>query len=356
MSFDPTLLARESMRRLKAYSSARSLALSAKIFLDANESPQDSVDPEFTRFNRYPEPQPKALVENLASIYAVEAAQLCLGRGADEAIENIIKAFCEPGRDAILICPPTYGVYAIQAEIQAVGVDIVPLLADFSLNLAALNEQIKRTRAKVLFLCSPNNPTGNTIPRQALSEILEATREKMLVVVDEAYVEFSDSDSATTLLKDFPQLIVLRTLSKAYAAAALRIGTAIADPRIIGLLHKVRAPYPFSSSQVEAALPLIGEAGQAKMRARVLQAQMERARIFRALREMPSLVSAVYPSQTNFLLARFLDGPKVFARLREQGIVLRDRGTELGLTNCLRLTVGSPEENSILLAALRELV
>lgn len=347
-------LARPAVRAMKAYTSARSITSEGRIFLDANESP----DSNLAGMNRYPEPQPRDLVEAFAKLYAVSRENVLVGRGSDEAIDLLVRAFCEAGRDRILITPPTYGVYEIAAALQGADVVRVPLIRgeSFELDEAAILSRAlnPENRIKLVFLCAPNNPTGTGFERAALLRICEALSDRVLVVVDEAYSEFSEIPSVASEIGGRPNLVVLRTLSKAWAIAGARCGTALANPELISLLQKVRAPYPMSTPAIDVIRAAISEPSREKLAQRVALLKSERDLLGQSLRTLPA-VEQVYPSQGNFLLARFKDKAQLLLQARERGIVLRDRSGEAGLEGCVRITVGSPAENQEVLTLVEAL-
>lgn len=353
-------LARPEIVALKAYASARSLVdvASDLTFLDANESP---VAAGAHALNRYPEPQPPALRQRFADLYGVRADQLLIGRGSDEAIDVLVRAFCRAERDAILICPPTYGVYALAAQLQGAHTLAVPLQADGALDetavLAALDAHAAEPsapRVKLLFVCSPNNPTGTLYPFAQLRRICRAAAGRCLVVVDEAYAEFSAAPSMATVLAEHPHLVVLRTLSKAWALAGARCGVALAAPEIIALLQKVRAPYPLSAPAIAAIADGSGERARSAMLARVQWMNRLREELRAGLALLPS-VREVFASSANFLLVRFADpatAAAAMAATRSAGIIVRDRGGEPGLAGCVRISIGTEQQNQRLLEVL----
>lgn len=340
-------LARPEVRALTPYSSARTEAATSAVMLNANESPWPPDGEAEQGLNRYPEPQPKALRARLAGLYGVRPEQLLLSRGSDEAMDLLVRAFCRPGRDAIVICPPTFGMYAVCAGVQDAEVVRVPLDDAFMLDadavLAACTPSVK-----LVFLCSPNNPTGGLVPLNTIERLTRALAGHALVIVDEAYLEFADATSATSLLSRHANLGVLRTLSKAWALAGARIGTLLAGADVINLLQRIMSPYPLPSPCVDAALRALDAQS---MQERVATITRERERLRTALQTF-SGVRAVLPSQANFLTVRFDDGAATLHALAEQGIVVRDVGRYPGLRDCLRISVGTPEENTRVLDVL----
>lgn len=345
-------LARPHLRGLKPYSSARSLAAEADVFLDANESPR-VLYAASAGLNRYPAPQPPALVREAARYYAAPAARVLVTRGADEGIDLLVRAFVAPGREEILIAPPTYGVYAIAARLHDCGVREVPLDAarGFALDAKAALAAVRAHPVKLVFVCSPNNPTANAVPLAAIEELAAGLAGRALLVVDEAYLEFSGLPSAVPLIARHPHVVVLKTLSKAWGLAGARCGFMLADESVVELMQAVRAPYPISGAAAQAVAAVFNAAGEAAMRLSVGAIVSERARLERGLRRLKR-VETVYPSAANFVLARLKGKDALFAALKTQGILVRDRGTEPGLEGCVRVTVGLPEENDALLKIL----
>lgn len=349
---NPIELARPSIRRLKPYLSARSLTSEGRIFLDANESPVGA-------YSRYPQPQPPLLVKRLCQLYGVATQNLIVGRGSDEAIDLLTRTFCEPERDAIVVLPPTYGVYEVAADIQNASVTAIPLQNTndgWTLNINALRAHFElqsspeQKRTKIVYVCSPNNPTGTAFPLTDIEALAELTLGKSLLVVDEAYAEFSQAPSALKLLAKYPHLVILRTLSKAWAMAALRCGVAIASPEIIALLQKVRAPYPLPLPVIQLAEAALDASGIEAMHARVTQIVSERQRMSEELKKL-DCVEHVYPSDANFLLVRFQDENLILNACRDLGIVVRNRAPEI--LKSVRITIGTPVENDQLLRTLQ---
>jgi len=343
-------LARPEIRAMQPYSSARMEASGGEVFLNANESAWTPVGDDGLGCNRYPEPQPAALVEALAALYGVRREQLLVGRGSDEAIDLLVRAFCRAGRDAILIQPPTFGMYAVCARVQDAGIVEVPLAADFTLDvdavLAALTPAVK-----LVFICTPNNPTGQLVPRAAVERLAQALSGRALLVVDEAYVEFSDAGSVADLIDRHDNLAVLRTLSKAWALAGARVGSLLANAEVIALLRRIMAPYPLPLPCVDAALLALSGWGRANARGHVGIVREQRAQMLAELRRLPG-VREVLPSQANFLAVRFDDAGAVYQRLLAAGIVVRDVRRYPNLGDALRITIGTPAENDRVLAVL----
>lgn len=353
-------LARPEIRAIQPYSSARMEAghgqAGGQLFLNANESPWAPAGSDGSEGHRYPDPQPQDLLAVLAGLYGVRGDQLLIGRGSDEAIDLLVRAFCRAGRDAIAIQPPTFGMYAVCARVQDAGLIEVPLATDFTLDvdavLAALTPAVK-----LVFVCSPNNPSGQPVPRAEIERLARALNGRALLVVDEAYVEFVDDasgrmGSVAALLDRHDNLAVLRTLSKAWALAGARVGCLLANPALIALLRRIMPPYPLPRPCVAMALAALSPAGQALARERIGIIRAERERMAPALRGIPG-VRAVLPSQANFLAVRFADAGAAFARLLAAGVVVRDIRRYPQLGDALRITLGTPAENDRVLAALR---
>ncbi|HEX9772799.1 MAG TPA: histidinol-phosphate transaminase [Steroidobacteraceae bacterium] len=319
--------------------------------LHANEMPwRASGDNSAAGLNRYPEPQPQVLLERLAQLYGLPVPQLLVGRGSDEAIDLLVRAFCRAGQDQVVICPPTFGFYRVAARIQGAGVIEVPLRAeDFSLDAPAVIDAGRK--AKIVFLCSPNNPTGNLFDEAAMLEVCGALASSSLVVLDEAYIEFSGRTSLASRLAEFPNLVLLRTLSKAYALAGARCGALLASHEIVALLTRIIPPYALPASTVEAVIELTAGPQRAQAVARIHTLLEERERMRAQLTAMPR-VRRVLPSDANFLLVEFRDAQAALASARSVGLLVRDFSTHPQLRGCLRLTVGTPEQNARLLAAL----
>ncbi len=346
-------LARDNVRALTPYQSARRLGGNGDVWLNANEFPLP-VPFELSQqtLNRYPECQPKIVIERYAAYAGLQPEQVLVSRGADEGIELVMRAFCEPGKDAILFCPPTYGMYSVSAETIGIEYRTVPALENWQLNLPAIAEQLDGV--KVVYMCSPNNPTGNLIDPDDIRALLEMTAGKALVVADEAYIEFCPQATLSGWLKDYPHLVILRTLSKAFALAGLRCGFTLANKPVIDLLMKVIAPYPLATPVADVAGQALSDQGIALMQQHVAELNASRAWLLEQLPQL-SLVQQVFPSETNYILARFTDSPAVFKSLWEQGIILRDQNKNPGLAGCLRISIGTREECERLIAALQAL-
>ncbi|PHS40510.1 MAG: hypothetical protein COA91_03740 [Robiginitomaculum sp.] len=344
----PNNIARKAVLEFQAYS-ARGGATNA-LHLDANESPWAPPPVHSTcGFNRYPEQQPSELRARLADLYGVNSAQIMIGRGADEAIEVLLRTFCESGQDCILVCPPTFGYFATCAAIQGAGVVVAPLRADFSYDGDLMKVKMRQAgpSLKMAFLCSPNNPTGNVVDPKIVEELC-VDFPQTLIVIDEAYAEFSAQDSFADRLSEFPNRVVLRTLSKAYALAGVRAGVAIADERIIELMLKVLPPYPIPRPVEQAVMAALTPAAMPVHAARLKLWKSERSRMADALKASP-FVNKIYPSEANFLLLDINEDAKLLRALAKYQVKIRD--FRKSLPGKMRLSIGRPEENDIALAA-----
>jgi histidinol-phosphate aminotransferase len=322
--------------------------------MHANELPwRVGSDDSIAGLNRYPEPQPRELVAGLATLYGVAPEYVLVGRGSDEAIDLLARAFCRADRDAVMVCPPTFGMYAVSARIQGAEVITVSLRSDaaFAIDERALLERCT-PNVKLVFLCSPNNPTGNVLDEQTIVRIAGKLAGKAVIVVDEAYIEFSGAASLARHLPRLPHLAILRTLSKAHGLAGARCGTLIADPEVIALLRKVIPPYAIAQLTLEAVLRQLEPKALAESRANIEQIRGERARLTRALPEL-ARVTRVCPSDTNFILTHFSDAGTALQLARKANLLVRDARGYPGLGQALRVSVGTPEQNNRLLEAWR---
>jgi histidinol-phosphate aminotransferase len=347
-------LVRSDLRGFAGYSSARTESLQGDIWLNANESAWANPADGSGSSRRYPDPQPQALRERLAQLYGCDASQLLIGRGSDEAIDLLVRALCEPGRDAVVVTPPVFGMYAVCARLQDARRIDVPLMdgeAGFAPDFETIAEAVLTNQAKLVFLCSPSNPTGAAIPLAEVEALARRLEGRALVVVDEAYSEFSDVPSAITLLDRFSNVAVLRTLSKAHALAAARIGSLVANAGLIDVLRRCQAPYPVPTPCAELALSGLSETALDLTRQRVETAKAERARLLSLLAALPGVLR-VYPSQGNYLLVRFSDAEAAFRALLAAGVVVRDQRAAPQLDNALRISIGTPEQNDRVIAAL----
>jgi histidinol-phosphate aminotransferase len=347
-----TELARPDIVALKAYEHASWEPTLER--LHANELPWRSLaDESVAGLNRYPEPQPQVLLERLAALYEVAPESILVGRGGDEAIDLLMRGFCRAGQDSIIICPPTFGMYSVAARIQGAQVLSVPLRADagFALDTRAVLERCTPD-VKLIFLCSPNNPTANLLSDDAILELTRAVQGRAIVVVDEAYLEFSGARSLARRIQQLPHLAIVRTLSKAHALAGARCGALIADPEVIRLLRKVIPPYAIAQQSLEAVLKALEPAQLVISSTRLEMILSERGRMLSTLPTFAN-ITRVWPSSANFILAEFRDPALALARSRGAHLLIRDARGYPGLGGCLRITVGSPEQNNRLLDALR---
>lgn len=347
MTFSIDKLLRPHIANLTPYSSARD-EYSGKegVFLDANENPIGSITK--ANFNRYPDPYQSQLKERIAAIKGVPATQIFLGNGSDEAIDLLFRAFCNPGNDNIIILPPTYGMYEVSAEINDVAIKKVNLSEDFQLRPDEILESVDDF-TKIIFICSPNNPSGNQMKKEAILQILGGFGG--LVVVDEAYVDFSTGPSFTQHLDQYPNLLVMQTFSKAWGLASLRLGMAFASTDIIQVLNRIKPPYNISGLTQETVLAALDEVD--KMKAMVLEILEERQKLKEALKGLP-LVQKVYPSDANFLLVKIKQARQIYNYLIDNKIIVRDRSKVVLCEDCLRITVGTCGENTILLETLKK--
>ena len=346
--FDIDKLLRDNIRKLVPYSSARDeFKGEAQVFLDANEN---SLGSPLTRwYNRYPDPHQWKVKEAISKIKGIPPQHIFLGNGSDECIDLLYRAFCIPGKDNVIINPPTYGMYEVSANINDVEVRRSVLLDDFQLDLVHL-ENLVDENTKMIWICSPNNPTANSMDRQDIEIVLNNF--PGLVVVDEAYINFSRHKSFIQELSDYPNLVVLQTMSKAWGLAGLRMGMAFASEAIIDIYNKVKPPYNISQVNQELALQALEEVGQVNDMIRQLVAMREQ--LAADLAGLP-LVLKVYPSDANFLLVKIDNARDVYEGLLEDGIVVRDRSKVELCEGCLRITVGTEKENAELVEALRAL-
>ncbi|WP_339611192.1 histidinol-phosphate transaminase [uncultured Planktosalinus sp.] len=334
-------LVRENIQKLKRYSSARDEYSGAEgIFLDANENP-------FGDFNRYPDPYQKKLKERLSQLKNIPSNNIFIGNGSDEIIDLVFRIFCEPGRDKVLTFPPTYGMYEVSAGINNVEVITVPLTADFQIDIVRCFQQINQNQnIKIVFVCSPNNPTGNSI--NAIEELLQKCN--AIVVVDEAYIDFSERPSLLEKVTTYPNLIVSQTFSKAYGLAAARLGVAYAGEAIIQLMNKVKPPYNVSALNQNAALKALENKNIKKDTINTIL--QERERVLKALLKLEQVIK-IYPSDANFLLVELKDATSVYNKLVTKNIIIRNRDSVI--KNCVRITIGTPQENNQLINELKNL-
>ncbi|WP_437921001.1 histidinol-phosphate transaminase [Sphingobacterium sp. LRF_L2] len=345
-SFSLNALLRDNIKNLVPYSSARDeFKGEASILLDANENAFGS--PYSRNYNRYPDPLQHQLKDKLFQIKGVPSSHIFLGNGSDEAIDILFRAFCEPGKDNVILVPPTYGMYEVSANINNVGYKKVNLTRDYQLDLDGIAAAID-AHTKLIFICSPNNPTGNSIRRQDIETIL--VNFDGIVVIDEAYINFSKQASFTKDLAEFPNLVVLQTLSKAWGLAALRLGMAFASPDIIAVFNKIKPPYNINQATQEIVLEALQ--GVEQVNEWIKSIVVERDKLTQDL-SLIAEVDYVTPSDANFILVKLEEPRALYTYLVEQGIIVRDRSKVELCEGCLRFTVGTPAENSRLLRAVQ---
>lgn len=347
MNIDIDTLLRGNIKKLIPYSSARDeFKGEASILLDANENSFGSPLP--FNYNRYPDPLQLKLKDKISQIKGVPSNNIFLGNGSDEAIDLLFRAFCEPGIDNVIIVPPTYGMYEVSANINDVAVQKVNLTPSFQLNIEGIAEAINK-HTKIIFICSPNNPTGNSINRDDIETVL--SNFNGLVVVDEAYINFARQKSFIQELLEYNNLVVLQTLSKAWGLAGLRIGMAFASEEIIHIFNKIKPPYNINQASQKLALEALDNIDE--VNDWIKQSVKERELLTQALLKLP-FVHHVYPSDANFLLIKTANPRGIYNHLVALGIIIRDRSSVILCEGCLRITVGTPLENKKLLAALQD--
>lgn len=345
MAFNLDDIVRPNIKNLKPYSSARDeFSGSASVFLDANENSFGS--PLTHWYNRYPDPLQKKLKERIAEIKGVRPANMLLGNGSDECIDLLFRAFCEPGIDNVLICPPTYGMYEVSASINNVAVKKQNLTQAFQLDLPGIEAAID-DNTKMIFLCSPNNPTGNSLIREDIEIILN--NYFGIVVIDEAYINFSRHRSFIALLEEYPNLVVLQTFSKAWGLAALRLGICFANTGLINILNRIKPPYNISQPSQNLAIEALKNVDQ--VNEMIMEIVSERKLLIEKL-SATALIKKIYPSDANFILVQVESPTDLYQFLIEKGIVVRDRSRVERCEGCLRITVGTANENQKLLEAM----
>jgi len=323
--------------------------------MHANEMPwRAEGDSTCAGLNRYPEPQPAELVNHLAELYSVKPDNVLVGRGSDEGIDLLVRTFCRAGQDSVVICPPTFGMYKVSARIQGANVIEVPLIKEqgFALDapaiLAVCNDAVK-----LVFVCTPNNPTGNALDPAAIESLCRQLTDRAVVVVDEAYIEFANLPSMRVLLERYQNLVILRTLSKAYALAGSRCGAVLAHSEIIDVLARVITPYALPTQTIESVLKFTDAAHVQQASQRIAEIRAERARMSEQLVRLP-LVRKVWPSDSNFVLVDCVDADRVLRSAAKVGLIIRDPRSQLGLATCLRISVGSPEQNDRLVRGIAQ--
>lgn len=345
-SFDVSQWARPEMLALKPYTSARDTFTATEgewTFLDANENPNP------TTVNRYPDPNQSELKKVIATLRGCNEAQLLIGNGSDEVLDLIFRAFCTPYKDEIVIMPPTYGMYKVLANINSVGLIEIPLDADFQLQPQKILAAVS-ANTKALFFCSPNNPSGNAFRDTDIQLLLDNF--SGIIVIDEAYIDFTDLPSWSNKLADYPNLIVTQTLSKAFGLAGLRLGIAMANPEIITLLKHIKPPYNINALSQQHAIEALSDTE--KLSVQIAESISERDKLAQALTAFP-WVKYIFPSDANFLLVRVDNASKRYSELLAKHIVARDRSSQENCENCIRISVGTPQENKKLITACKSL-
>ena len=329
-------LVRENVRKMKPYSSARSeFSGKAKIFLDANESPYENG------INRYPDPQQRELKKMWSQLKGVAEEQILIGNGSDELIDLLFRAFCRPAQDQILICSPTYGMYQVVAEVNDVSCQSIPLDHNFQMDTEKIKRKIS-PETKLIFICSPNNPTGNVMDLKSIIGLLDCF--EGLLIVDEAYIDFSESESMVEYLEAYPNLVVLQTLSKAWGMAGLRVGFLMGNRKIVSLLNRIKMPYNVNVLSQKRAMQQLAK--QKEFTKRTEEIKEERECLIQFLKRQV-FVRFVYPSQANFLLVKCENAGELYQFFLSKGVVLRDRSQVPGLENCIRFSIGTKEENQL---------
>lgn len=342
--FDIDKLIRPNIKRLEPYSSARDeFSGEASVYLDANENSYGSPLPK--NYNRYPDPLQRKLKQKISGIKGVPAEHMLIGNGSDECIDLLYRAFCNPGEDNVILCPPTYGMYEVSAHVNDVEVRKVSLTADFQLDVDGIAAAADG-HTKLLFLCSPNNPTGNSLDHADIEFILNNF--EGLTVIDEAYINFSRQPSFIRELTEYPNLVVMQTLSKAWGLAALRVGMLFSSVPVIEVLTKIKPPYNVNQASQELALEALDNTGQVNAWTRSLVE--ERDKLASRLKDIHGVVH-IYPSDANFLLVQVVEPRRLYEYLVTEGIIVRDRSRVTLCEGCLRITVGTPGQNEVLLGA-----
>ena len=335
-------LLRENIKSLVKYSSARDeFSDSAAVFLDANENPFNNG------LNRYPDPLQRELKKHIALIKGIPAKNIMLGNGSDEVLDIVIRAFCEPGKDNIIITPPTYGMYKVFADINNVEVRNAFLNKDFNLNVKNI-EKLKDKNTKLIILCSPNNPTGNSLNKKDIEYLLKNLN--CAVLIDEAYIDFSDEESIIKKLSEYPNLIVSQTLSKAWGLAAVRLGICFASEYLISVFNKIKAPYNVNILSQQKAMEMLSNIET--FNNNLIKIKEEKTKLKEKLISL-SFVEKVFPSDANFLLVKVSNAEAIYEYLINNGIVVRDRSKMHGCKNCLRISIGTPEENKKLISTMK---
>ncbi len=345
MKFNIQKLVRSNLRNRQPYTSARDeFKGEADIYLDANENPFTSET------NRYPDPRQKILKEKVAEIKKVSSNNVFIGNGSDEVLDLLFRAFCEPGIDNVIITPPTYGMYEVLAEINNIKIHEANLNPDFSLNISRIKNKTNE-KTKLIFLCSPNNPSGNILEEKLIINIIETTN--ALVVIDEAYIDFTSYKGFLSRINNYPNLVVIQTLSKAWGLAGLRLGLGFASADIIQVLDSIKPPYNVNSFSQKTALKALQN--KAKVQNQIQLLMQEKQKIISSLKNL-SEVKKIYPSETNFILIEIENATEIYRSLLKKGIVLRNRSGMLYCSSCLRITIGTPDENTRMLSELKDVI
>lgn len=340
--FELSKIIRPNIWKLKPYSCARDeFKGEASVYLDANENPYNNP------FNRYPDPLQLKVKEQIKKIKGISKRNIFLGNGSDEAIDLVYRIFCEPKEDNVIAIAPTYGMYGVCADINNVQYKSIELDENFQFSADTLLEKVNE-KTRVIWLCSPNNPTGNALNGSEIEKLLKSFNG--IVVVDEAYIDFSSQPSWTKRLKEFPNLIVLQTLSKAWASAGIRLGMAFASENIIALFNKVKYPYNVNILTQKQALNILTNKSEVDLWIKTILE--ERGKLINELQKLP-IVEKIYPTDANFILVKVQNANKTYNHLVSKGIIVRNRNTVILCDNCLRITVGTPEENKKLLKELK---
>lgn len=348
-------LARPEIVAMKPYSSARKEAPGEGVLLNANESPRPLLD-ESAGLNRYPDPQPAELVSRLAALYAIPENKLLLTRGSDEGIDLLVRVFCRAGQDAILHCPPTFGMYRVAAQTQGAAIVSVNRQVDNGFKLVeqdVLDALQADARIKLVFLTSPNNPTGDLVSKAFLSRLLEVSRDRAIIVLDEAYAEFSPQPSATAMIAEHENLVVLRTMSKAWASAGLRCGAVLANESLLSLLRRVIAPYPVPSPVMNLALRMLGDDMMDKQR-ELMREIGDNKRYLLQILQSRGFIREIIPGAANFVLIRVDNAGDLLSFSASRGVIIRGYPSDPLLNNCLRISVGSENELKKFAAVLDE--
>ena len=342
-------LSRKAVQGCELYIAEKRNETGEEIYLNANENPYAEPIKLDMTMNRYPESQPSTVIARYASFLGIDEAEILATLGGDSSIELLIKAFCEPNQDKLLYCPPTFGMYQVTCDLFDVQTVQIPLKEDFSLDTEAIISNL--AGVKMVFLCSPNNPTGNTIPAIEVERILEATRNRAIVVLDEAYIEFSDIESFAKRLKEFPHLAIIRTLSKAFGLAGIRCGFTLGEASLINVLKKVISPYPIPSAVIKVAEGSLTDGAILTMRENREKVLFSRDALKASL-ETLTIVEKIYPSEANFLLVKMKHAEEVYEYLKARGIFVRYQSSAR-LQGTLRISIGLPKEHAILMEALK---